>query len=103
MRLDRYFPEQRRRRLGRFDNKLVIIGAVLGIHLFAAAGWTAWAAFHEPDDRPRYVVRYFDIATFPSPAAVAAIMGDTASATPSPAEPAPLRYQVPPVRGNQPD
>ncbi len=100
MRLDRYFPEQRRRRLGRFDNKLVIVGVVLGIHLFAAAGWTAWAALHEPEAAPKYVVRYFDIATFPTPAAAAAIAGDSAGAESSAPVPAPIRYEVAPVRGN---
>jgi hypothetical protein len=98
MRLDRYFPEQRRRRLRRFDNKLLIIGAVVGIHLFAAAGWTAWAALHEPADPVKYVIRYFDIATFPTPAAAATISGDTAGAPSS--APAPIRYDVAPVRGN---
>lgn len=98
MRLDRYFPEQRRRRHGPGHNKLAIVGAVLVVHLFLAAGWTAWTAFHEPEAAPKYVVRYFDIATFPTPTAAAAIAGDSAG-TAAPA-PAPIRYQVAPVRGN---
>ena len=65
MRLDRYQPEARRRRDGAGRNTLLIVGIVLAIHLFAAAGWTAIVAIRERNAPPRLVVRFFDIATFP--------------------------------------
>jgi hypothetical protein len=71
MRLDRYLPEQRRLRADSRRQKLLVVGIVIGIHLFLAAGWTAWATIRERNAPPREVVRYFDISIFPAPQAAA--------------------------------
>jgi hypothetical protein len=67
MRLDRYLPEQRRLRADSRKQKLLVLGIVIGIHLFLAAGWTAFAAIRERNAPPREVIRFFDIAVFPAP------------------------------------
>lgn len=66
MRLDRYLPEERRRREGRGTNWLLIVGVVLGLHLCVGVGWSAVVAFRERNAPPRYVVRFFDIGTYPT-------------------------------------
>ena len=71
MRLDRYLPEQRRLRADSRKHKLFVVGIVVGIHLFLVAGWTAWSTIRERNAPPREVVRYFDIAEFPTPPVVA--------------------------------
>jgi len=72
MRLDRYLPEQRRLRADTRKQKLLVVGIVIGLHLFLAAGWTAFAAIRERNAPPREVIRYFDISDFPAPPSVAA-------------------------------
>jgi hypothetical protein len=71
MRLDRYLPEQRRLRADSRKQKLLVVGIVLGIHLFLVAGWTAWTAIRDRNAPPREVIRYFDIDAFPAPPVVA--------------------------------
>jgi hypothetical protein len=71
MRLDRYLPEQRRLRADSRKQKLLVVGIVLGIHLFLVAGWTAWSTIRERNAPPREVVRFFDIDAFPATPVVA--------------------------------
>ncbi|HET8654469.1 MAG TPA: hypothetical protein VFL93_02960 [Longimicrobiaceae bacterium] len=65
MRLDRYFPEQRRRRSDSRKQILVVVGIVVGVHLFLAAGWTAWTTIRKRSAPEREYVRYIDINSFP--------------------------------------
>ena len=73
MRLDRYLPEQRRRRAGPGRQKFAIFGLVLGVHLLAGAGLMAWTTIRERNAPPRLVIRYFDITTMPTANAAGAI------------------------------
>lgn len=66
MRLDRYLPEQRRRRSGPGRQKFAIFGLVLGVHLLAGAGLVAWTTIRERNAPPRMVIRYFDITVMPT-------------------------------------
>ena len=73
MRLDRYLPEQRRRRASSGRQKVAIFGMVLGVHLLAGASLMAWTTIRERNAPPRMVVRYFDITTMPAANAAGAI------------------------------
>ena len=73
MRLDRYLPEQRRRRAGSGRQKFAIFGMVLGVHLLAGAGLMTWTTIRERNAPPRMVIRYFDITTLPTANAAGAI------------------------------
>lgn len=97
MRLDRYLPEQRRLRADSPKQKLLVVGIVLGIHLFLVAGWTAWSTIRERNAPPREVVRYFDIAVFPTPAVVApsAKGEETGKAPAAPQQPSTTTPPVP--------
>jgi hypothetical protein len=84
MRLDRYFPEQRRRRSDSRKQILVIIGIVVGVHLFLAAGWTAWTTIRKRNAPEREYVQYLNISEFPAP-------------SPDPVPPAPPSSTPPPA------
>jgi hypothetical protein len=99
MRLDRYLPEQQRLRADSRRQKLLVVGIVIGIHLFLAAGWTAFAAIRERNAPPREVIRYFDISDFPAPLPVAP---PAKAAEPEKAPAAPVRPSATPTTPTDP-
>jgi hypothetical protein len=105
MRLDRYLPEQQRLRADSRRQKLLVVGIVIGIHLFLAAGWTAFAAIRERNAPPREVIRYFDISDFPAPLPVAPpakVAEPTKVAEPANAPAAPARPSATPTTPSDP-